>query len=199
MTLQLSLGCICDYRIHHYDTTAIFGLYLWLSHSPLGHYSCYWTVCVVITFTTTAIAGFHIYCIHHYKKHYSFCLSALLHPPLHYSYYWAIHAVILTAYKPSNTLFWLREVINYCSWAGAVMFSSDLYRVGPPVPMPGRIIYINCHSPDLRGFLIILAVKLTRIAWFSAISPSILNRLSSNFAKAIFYSNPNSPANLVKI
>ena len=37
----------------------------------------------------------------------------------------------------------------------------------------------------------LLAVKLPRIAWFSAISPSILNRFSSNFAKAIFYSNPN--------
>ena len=45
----------------------------------------------------------------------------------------------------------------------------------------------------------ILAVKLTRIAWFSAISPSILNRFYSNFAKAIFHSNPNSPENFIKI
>ena len=45
----------------------------------------------------------------------------------------------------------------------------------------------------------VLTVKLTRITWFSAISPSILNRFSSNFTKAIFYSNPNSPGNLVKL
>ena len=37
----------------------------------------------------------------------------------------------------------------------------------------------------------ILAVKLTRIASFSAISPSILNRFPLNFAKAIFYSDPS--------
>ena len=46
---------------------------------------------------------------------------------------------------------------------------------------------------------IIVGVKLTRIAWFSAISPSILNRFPANFAKAIFYSNPNSPENFVKL
>ena len=33
----------------------------------------------------------------------------------------------------------------------------------------------------------------------SAISPSILNRFSSNFAKAIFYSNTNSPVYFVKL
>ena len=29
--------------------------------------------------------------------------------------------------------------------------------------------------------------------------PSILKRFSSNFAKAIFYSNPNSPENFLKL
>ena len=47
--------------------------------------------------------------------------------------------------------------------------------------------------------IIILAVKSTRIAWFSAISLSILNRFFSNFTKAIFYSNPNRPENFVKL
>ena len=30
-------------------------------------------------------------------------------------------------------------------------------------------------------------------------SPSILNRFPSNFAKVIFYSNPNSPENFIKL
>ena len=34
---------------------------------------------------------------------------------------------------------------------------------------------------------------------FLAIYPSIINRFPSNFAKAIFYSNPNSPENFVKL
>ena len=50
-----------------------------------------------------------------------------------------------------------------------------------------------------QTLLFILAVKLTRIAWFSAISPSILNRFSSNFAKVIFYSNHNGPENFAKL
>ena len=56
------------------------------------------------------------------------------------------------------------------------------------------IIILYCSN-----FIAILAVKLTRIAWFSAIPPSILNRFSWNFAKAIFYSNPNSGKNFAKL
>ena len=54
-------------------------------------------------------------------------------------------------------------------------------------------------APGVKMEVSILTVKLTRIAWFSAISPSILNRFSPNFVKAIFYSNPNSPENFVKL
>ena len=66
-------------------------------------------------------------------------------------------------------------------------------------------LLVNCHTCFMSlcrwfsdSFSSKHAVKLTRIAWFSVISQSILNRFSSNFAKAIFYSNPNSPENFVK-
>ena len=53
-----------------------------------------------------------------------------------------------------------------------------------------QIIHFKIVRANLI-LLLILAVKLTRIAWFSAIS--------SNFTKAIFYSNPNNPENFVNL
>ena len=55
----------------------------------------------------------------------------------------------------------------------------------------------NCYCKAF-DLVTLLPVKLTRITWFSAISSSILNRFSWNFAKAIFYSNPNSGKNFAK-
>ena len=85
-------------------------------------------------------------------------------------------------------------------------------RSGSDIPITIRpTIFIRVHSVHAVGRIwlgarklppppYIPAVKLTRIAWFSAISPSILNRFPWNFAKAIFYSNPSSssPENFTK-
>ena len=60
-------------------------------------------------------------------------------------------------------------------------------------------VFEQLEAFEQFGALAILAVKLTKIAWFSAISPSILNQFSWNFAKAIFYSNPNSGKNFAKL
>ena len=70
-------------------------------------------------------------------------------------------------------------------------------KIGPKFPMIG--ILIGVIQFIYTNVCPMVAVKLTRIALFSAISPSILNRFSSNFAKVIFYSNPNTLEIFVKL
>ena len=75
--------------------------------------------------------------------------------------------------------------VSCSSWSAAELLHPDT-------------LYNHAHLLCLDNAAI-LAVKLPRIACFGAISPSILNRFPSNFAKAIFYSNPDSPENFVKL
>ena len=102
------------------------------------------------------------------------------------------------------------ESYMFCEFRRALLSCtvvSSLYSLTVPRLLP-RVVVTTLENTEgelgaevgvLAVWLSILAVKLTRIAWFPAISPSILNRFSCNFAKAIFYSNPNSGKNLTKL
>ena len=98
--------------------------------------------------------------------------------------------------KPSSI--WAHEDLAQVGWARHLSWLLTWLCGGVCLSLRrvDSILNLKCIIYRLYS---ILAVKLTRIAWFSAISPSILNRFSSNFAKAIFYSNPNSPDNFVKL
>ena len=97
----------------------------------------------------------------------------------------------------------LRERHNMSNWAVFIWQAQRQQQWWFTYLCSAYYMLKNIQSPQTtpvsKNTIFILAVKLTRIAWFSAISPSILNRFSWNFAKAIFYSNPNSGKKFAKL